>query len=130
MLRGTQPFILAIALVLCLARAAGSPIEGTWEATQNGKRAVTLTIARHDGLLSGSAVFYILRDSGDGEHNGSAQPAVPVKVVEWDGKTLRFSVTGPDGEVTPFELKLTGEDTAELRTPGARDAVPAVRRTR
>ena len=35
----------------------------------------------------------------------------------WDGKLLKFSVLTPDGRSIAFEMRLTGEGTAELRRP-------------
>src|SRR5690348_16521782 len=97
MIPRTQTLVLVLTLALCLVRAAASPVEGTWEGSRENTKAATLTIVEKDGLLTGSAVFYIVRDNGDRTHNGQPLPAQRMTAVQWDGRTLRFSVERPDG---------------------------------
>ncbi|MBS1859298.1 MAG: hypothetical protein JST11_28240 [Acidobacteria bacterium] len=129
MTRKLQPFVLAFALALCLVRAAAAPPAGIWDGTVNGAKAATVTIAEKDGVLRGSAVFYIIRDNGNGAHNGDPQPAQEMKSVEWDGQTLRFTVADSNGAPAGFVMRLTGEGTAELRArSGKPDVIAQMRR--
>jgi hypothetical protein len=97
-------------MALCLVKAAASPITGTWEGMKDGVKAATITVRENDGILGGSAVFYIIRDEGSGTHNGSAQPAIALQGTEWDGKVLRFSVNH-----VAFELRPESDSRGELR---------------
>jgi hypothetical protein len=116
-----QTIVLVLTLALCLVRAAASPIEGVWEGSRNGVKAAQVTIVERDGLLTGSAVFYIIRDNGDGTQNGAPLPPEPLHAVQWDGRTLRFSITGPDGTPVPFDMRLIEAGRAELRRRGSSD---------
>ena len=126
-----QTFVLAIALALSLVKAAASPIEGTWEGSQKGEKAATITIIQKEGVLGGSAIFYIIRDNGDGSHNGQPLPAQPLSAVEWDGHTLTFTVKKPEGGAIPFKMRVTGDGRAELRRGGSGNAdeiIPMLRK--
>ena len=116
-----QPFVLVVTLAMCLVQAANPPIEGTWEGSRDGVKAATLTVRQTGGILGGSVIFYIIRDNGDGSQNGQALPEQPISAVEWDGRTLRFSVVRPDGVAIPFEMRVTGQGRAELRRRGSTD---------
>lgn len=130
MLSRIQTFVLAVTLALCLVKAAASPIEGAWEGSRNGAKTAVVTITRTGGILGGSAIFYILRDNGEGSHNGEAMPALPLTGVQWDGRTLRFSVKPPGTGAVSFELRLTGAGRAELRRSSADpdESVPMILR--
>ena len=91
---------------------------GTWEGERDGVKAASLTVTQTGGILGGSVIFYIIRDNGDGAHNGQALPAQPINAVEWDGRTLRFSVARKDGTSIPFDLRLTGAGHATLQRRG------------
>ena len=102
-------------LALWLALGAPAPVEGIWEGRLHGVKAVTLTVRENGQTIEGSIVFYIVRDNGSGRHDGEATAALALAKVTWDGRILRFSVTPPEGESRQFEMKLTGERSAELK---------------
>jgi hypothetical protein len=83
-----------------------------------------------DGILRGSVVFYILRDNGNGSHNGDALPSQEMKAVEWDGKKLRFTIADSNGAPAAFVMRLTGDGVAELQAQGGKPDVIAQRRLR
>jgi hypothetical protein len=105
--------LLAGLLALCLVKAAASPIVGTWEGSKDGVKAATIQVRDTDGILGGSATFYITRDEGSGTHNGAALPPLPLVGTQWDGHVLRFSVSSGEKSIA-FQLRLTGEGKAEL----------------
>jgi hypothetical protein len=110
--------LLAGLMALCLVKAAASPVVGTWDGTKDGVKAATITVRETDGILGGTAIFYIIiREEGSGSHNGAATPPLAMVGTQWDGKVLRFSVTNDDGKSIAFEFRVTGEGKAELRRP-------------
>jgi hypothetical protein len=113
-----RTLFLALALSLCLIRAAASPVAGTWEAADEGHKAVTVNIRETDGILGGTVVFYIIRDNGNGEHNGDATKPLAMHGVAWDGRVLRFSIDPPGGASLSCALTLTGADQGRLEIPG------------
>jgi hypothetical protein len=106
--------LLAGAIALCLVKAAASPVAGVWEGEKDGRKAVTLKVQETDGILGGTAVFYIIYDNGNGELDGSALPALSMIGTAWDGRTLRFSVKAGGADIR-FELKISGADQGELK---------------
>src|SRR5215475_7013475 len=110
--RGIQTFVLVVTLALCLVKAAASPIEGTWEGKRGDVKAATITVLSQDGLLAGSAVFYIVHDNADGSHNGEALPSYRMTSVQWDGKVLRFVIKPDDGVSIPFTMLVTAPGKA------------------
>jgi hypothetical protein len=95
-------------------KAAAAPVAGVWEGQEEGRKAVTLNVHEKDGILGGTVTFYIVRDNGRAELDGSALPALPLIGTSWDGRTLRFSLEVNGGAML-FELKITGMDQGELR---------------
>jgi hypothetical protein len=118
-------------MALCLVKAAASPVAGTWEGMKDGVKAATIHVRETDGILGGSAIFYIILNEGSGTHNGAATPPLAMVGTQWDGHVLRFSVVPSDGRSIAFELRVTGEGKAELRRPAQgdmpEDKVPMVR---
>ncbi|MGO9254890.1 MAG: hypothetical protein ACLQU1_01100 [Bryobacteraceae bacterium] len=102
------------ALALCLAMATDALVKGTWEGDLRGVKAVTLKLQEADGKVGGTEVFYIVRDEGSGKHNGSASPPMPLVDTRWDGEKLRFGVVNQTGETILFEMKVTGQRSADL----------------
>jgi hypothetical protein len=102
------------ALALCRVNAAAPAVAGVWEATKDGRKAVTLKVHETDGILGGTLIVYIIHDGGTGEHDGAASEPLPLAGTTWDGRTLRFSVNAPGASVPAFELRLTGADKGEL----------------
>jgi len=113
--------LTAMVVALFLAKAAASPIVGTWEGMNGGVKSATITVRETEGILGGSAIFYIVRDEGSGTHNGAPLPSMTMVGTQWDGKILRFSVNNDEGKTIAFELRLTGEGKAELRRPSQHD---------
>ncbi len=103
---------------LVFAMPMASPGEGTWEGEVSGLKAVTLTVRDAGGKIEGSAIFYVLRDEGEGKRIGG-ESEVPLLNATWDGRTLRFSVRPPglepDDPSVRFEMMVKGQDTAELK---------------
>ncbi|HEY1339930.1 MAG TPA: hypothetical protein VGF59_20600 [Bryobacteraceae bacterium] len=102
-------------LALVAAAAAASPVDGTWEAVHEGKRAVSLTIHENSGKLEGRVVFYILKRNDGRSTTDADKTETPMVDPEWDGKTLRFSVAVSDDASDRFEMSLTGKDAARLK---------------
>ena len=117
MRRTLQVCLLAGLLALCLVKAAASPVAGTWEGMKDGVKAATIHVRERDGILGGSATFYIIRDEGSGTHNGAATPPLAMVGTQWDGHVLRFSVVTAEKKSIAFEMRVTGEGRAELRRP-------------
>ncbi len=105
-------WMLATTLACVSGRAATVPA-GAWEGSVDGRKAVSLEV-KDAPQLRGSIVFYILRDDGDGSHEGSASPAVPMQDLKWDGEILRFSVDA-GGRAVRFELRSAGVGRAVLK---------------
>jgi hypothetical protein len=105
-------FAGALCLLARLIFGQGSSIAGTREGQLHGLKAVTLMIRQDGAIVSGNAVFYILKDEGSGLHVGA--PSAPLLLVNprWDGKVLRFSVSHGNW-LAPFEMRVTGEGNAE-----------------
>ena len=113
-------FLLATA---ARASAAAPPVVGTWEGVDHGVKSATITVREDGGVLSGSAIFYIVQDEGSGAHDGAAMLAMAMVGAAWDGSVLRFSVVTGEGRSVAFELRGTGEGKGELRRL-AKDDVP------
>jgi hypothetical protein len=118
MQRTLQLCLLAGAMSLCLVKGAASPIVGTWESFEDGRKSATVRIQETDGILGGTLVVYIVHDNGTGEHDGDASAPMPLAGTTWDGRALRFSVNAPGRDKTVFELRLTGGGKGELKCTG------------
>jgi hypothetical protein len=118
MKRMLQVCLLTGIVGLVCAMPMASPVEGTWEGEVSGLKAVTLTVRDAGGKIEGSAIFYVLRDEGEGKRIGG-KSEVPLLNATWDGRTLRFSVrppgVEPDDPNVQFEMIVRGQDTAELK---------------
>ena len=102
-----------IILALCLTKAAGAPIEGTWEGKLDGRKAVTLKVVESSGHLEGHVIFYVLdKKFSDADAHVVGQSERDLSDAKWDGKVLRFSFQ--DLEVA-FEMTVTGPNTAVLK---------------
>ena len=103
-----QLSLLVGVFAISLARVAECPVSGTWDATSNGRKAVTLNVRETDGILGGALILYTSHDS----------PALPLAGTAWDGRSLRFSVDVPGAAKTDFELTLTSLNKGELKCTG------------
>jgi hypothetical protein len=102
-----------IILALCLTKAAGAPLEGTWEGKINGQKAMTLKITGVAGHLEGSVIMCVVDTKfGDPEAHTVGQEQRTLADVKWDDKTLRFSIRDPDAY---FEMTVTGSNSAVLK---------------
>jgi len=106
--------LLAGAMAFCLAKAAASPVTGTWEGEDGGVKAVTLKIVDSGGKIRVDSVFYIVHDEGSGKHVGAASEA-PSAEGTWNGRQLKFTVVNTAGARIAFEMTVTGDGKAELR---------------
>src|ERR1039458_4305448 len=112
--------LLAGVLALCLAKDA-TPIVGTWEGMQGAAKSATIVVRETEGKIGGSAIFYIVHDEGSGAHTSEETPPLEMIEPRWDGKLLKFSVVNSDGRSIAFEMRLTGEGSADRRhADGAR----------
>jgi hypothetical protein len=100
---------------LFLLLGAASPAAGVWEGKVDGRKAVTLRLHETGGKLDGIAIFYIVRDNGDGGHDGEAVPAIRLLELKWDGGVLRFAVQNPAGQSVRFEMRFHGEKSGDLK---------------
>ncbi|MCU1236596.1 MAG: hypothetical protein JWP63_4563 [Candidatus Solibacter sp.] len=118
--------LMAMVVELFLAKAAASPVVGTWEGMRAGVKAATITVRETEGILGGSAIFYIIHDNASGGLDAAPTPAMGMVGTQWDGKVLRFSVNNGGGKTIAFELRVTGEGKGELRRP-VQDGEPEIR---
>jgi hypothetical protein len=103
--------LATIILALCLSKAAGKPIEGTWEGTIAGQRAMTVKIAEVAGHLEGHAILYVVdKKFGDADARAVGQSECDLSDLKWDGKTLRFIAAD-----VPFEMTITGANAGVLK---------------
>lgn len=97
-------------VAICLVKAASVPVVGTWEARQDGRKAITVSVKETEGIIGGTVVFYIIHDDAEGKLDGTAVEPEGMKGTTWDGNVLRFRA-GP----AAFEMRMTGADKAELK---------------
>jgi beta-lactamase regulating signal transducer with metallopeptidase domain len=95
-------------------------ITGTWEGKSD--KAPNLTggeiIVKADGNeLSGTMVIYLIEDVGTGP-KVVKKISLPLTAPRFDGKTLFLKAVAPDGGTIEAEMKLTGDDEAEVRVVG------------
>lgn len=117
--------LAAIILALCLTKAAGAPLGGTWEGKIDGRRAVTLKVVEVGGHLQGHVIFYVLdKKFGDADAREMGQSERDLTNLNWDGKVLRFSFQDPE---VAFEMTLTAPNTAILKRLKPELSVPMQR---
>jgi len=123
----------AFSLQVATPKADGGdirPFVGTWEAKFNGKTFQTLKIQNENGKLAGTANHISIALDNDGNlidaraHEGSDQ----ITSAKVEGKVVRLTCTGKahmntdsgtaDTETTQYEMKLTGNEEAEIRPIG------------
>jgi hypothetical protein len=110
--------------------ASAAPIEGVWRCEMHGLPAVTLTVTKEGGSLTGAVLFYLHRtEPGKSE---TATPGVPEPLFnpKFDNKTLTFEVSHrrahPPGSLNDgpvnFALRLDGADKGEFVNENEHDA--------
>jgi len=90
---------------------------GEWRGAYRGKVFVVLKLENKKGLRGslGSGQIHVGEDGlidEVGEEAGEPRPLIDVKLV---GEKLSFRCKDSDGEIDHYEMKLTGESSAELR---------------
>jgi hypothetical protein len=102
-----------IVLALCLTKAAGAPLEGTWEGTINGQKALTLKVTNVAGHFEGSLVMYVVdKKFGDPDARIVGQAEHTLSNPRLADNVLRFSIHDPD---VTFEMTPTGGNSAVLK---------------
>jgi hypothetical protein len=118
--------LATLILALCLTKAAGAPIEGTWEGKAAGRKAVVVKIAEMGGRLTGHAIFYVVdKTIDDPDAAIVGQDERELSDLRWDGKVLRFSVPGSDAA---FEMTVTARGAATLKRENPEMSVEMTRR--
>lgn len=94
--------------------SAQKSVVGTWHGKMNELPAVDLTIAKDGDKLTGTAVFYVVVDEGNGPKvTGKAEHAL--MDPKFDGTTLTFSFKRGDGVVLKAQMKMLSNDDAVLK---------------
>jgi hypothetical protein len=95
---------------------------GTWRGQFNGKTYILLSLKEADGTLSGAVSVggFSINDSGQVaqvKEEADTQDAVPIMDAKIDGALLSFRGKSPNwwGTVVQFQMKLAGENAAELK---------------
>ncbi|HKE22793.1 MAG TPA: hypothetical protein VKB88_10410 [Bryobacteraceae bacterium] len=102
-----------IILALCLTKAAGAPLDGTWEGTVNGQKALKVTIESTLDHLHGTMVMYVVEPKfGEPGAHIVGQLEHRLSHIKRDGKTLYFSIEEPD---VNYEMTLTGPNRGVLK---------------
>ena len=116
---------LALAL-LALASAAKSAkmsdLMGVWKGSLDSLPAVTLTLDRDGGNLTGAILFYLIRRSENGKETASVDVPEPLLQPKFDGKALTFWVSHKrahqprtlNDPPVEFKLELQGSKAAVL----------------
>jgi hypothetical protein len=94
--------------------SAPQSVVGTWRGRMNDVPAVDLTITRDGNRLTGTAVFYVVVDDGNGPKvTGKAEHALIDP--KFDGNALIFSFKRKDGSVFKAQMRLLNNGDAELK---------------
>lgn len=101
------------ALVTTAAAAEGASFAGIWEGQMQGVKAVTLEIQASGGNFAGTAIFYVIKDEGEGKHVGG-ETRVPMEHVRSHDAVLEFDVTVSGGNFIHMRMTLNGGKSAEL----------------
>jgi biopolymer transport protein ExbD len=112
--------------MLIVSDGADSPIAGTWLGRIHDLPAIRLTLQETNGKLSGSIVFYMIRNDGSGYYEDSQSAGSPTELsnAKFDGETLTFEMSHRDAhpprtlndtEPVRFEMKLVGNNEGQLK---------------
>jgi hypothetical protein len=123
-------WLVWIALVMAAVALASSPAAGQWQGRVNHMPAVTLKVGDDAGKLSGTAIFFVVKDQGSGPQV-IGQLQVPMLNPRFDGRALLFEINqdrpnSPPGAaraVVRFKMKLLGSDEGELVKAGETSGV-------
>jgi len=95
-------------------------IVGTWEAKSDIAPHLTageIIVKAEGNLVSGTSTIYIIKDEGTGPKVVD-KITLPLIDPRFDGKTLFIKARRPDGTFIEAELRVTGENEAEMRLAG------------
>ena len=123
-------WLVWIALVMAAVALASSPAAGQWQGRVKDMPAVTLKVGDDAGKLSGTAIFFVIKDQGSGRQV-IGQLQVPMLNPRFDGRSLLFEINqdrpnSPPGAargVVRFKMKLLGSDEGELVKAGETSGV-------
>jgi hypothetical protein len=102
------------ALVTTASAAEGMSFAGIWEGRmQQGVKAVTLEVQASGGSFAGTAIFYVIKDEGEGKHVGG-ETRVAMEHVRSHDAVLEFDVTVSGGNFIHFRMTLNRGKSAEL----------------
>ena len=88
-----RSFLIFVALASAARSAEVSDLLGVWKGSLDSLPAVTLTMDRDGGKLTGAILFYLIRRSGNGKETASAGVPEPLLQPKFDGKVLTFWVS-------------------------------------
>src|ERR1041384_1533901 len=106
---------------MAVMAAASSPAAGQWQGRVKDMPAVTLKIGDDAGKLSGTAIFFVVKDQGNGPQV-IGQLQVPMIHPRYDGRALYFEINqdrpnSPPGLVH-FKMRLLNADEGEFAKAG------------
>lgn len=112
------------------ARTDARSLAGTWRGGWHNVPAVDVSVRDEGGgQLGGTARFYRLNRTESGFEAGERTEALPLINPNFDGETLSFRVSndaaGSKLIEAEMEMRLTGDDRAELVRVGGIPANPA-----
>jgi hypothetical protein len=115
--------LMAAAASSAVPAAAANRFAGVWVAMFKGTVVCTLEIEEKDGQISGASKACKISvdqngDLIDGEKPDGSETPEPFIGPKADGAILRYE-QDDDGKPIKFELRLTGDDKAELRIVNA-----------
>ncbi len=95
-------------LMLSMAPAMAASLTGHWSGQ--------IEISAPDGTVQTQAAFLDLKQEGEKvSGSGGSEPgeSLPLENVQFDGTTLSFTVTGPDGRVYKSTVSRSSDDQLE-----------------
>jgi hypothetical protein len=113
MTKTVEILLATIILTLCLTKAAGEPIEGTWEGMYTGQGGIRLEFSHVDGHLVGSMISWVvLAKRGDppSPHHRSARKRSQRSQLGW--QIIALCHLRPP---IAYEMTLTSPNSAVLK---------------
>jgi hypothetical protein len=135
-MEGIIRLALTVGLSVVAAAGADSPIAGTWRGRLHDLPAVVLHVTDNGGKVSGSVLFYFLRDDGEG-FKVAGEVSRDLLEPKLSGETFTFEVKhdarhGQPGTADPpvrFRMEIVSE-TAGLLTREGNGQDPPLAMTR
>ena len=100
---------------LLASQLSGTPFSGTWKAANSEVPIAELTVKQDGGVVTGTAVFYMILHAPDGIHarvGGKVEGAM--ENVKADARTLTFDLHRRDGSLMSFRLEYRGDGRIRL----------------